>query len=156
VEKIYTYHARAQFHHHDRSFVELEHGAPRILHFSAPPEFGGEAGTWTPEHFLLASVASCFVETFKGVARASRLEFQGIEVAVEGMIEKQGGSLRFTRITIRPALILYHQADQSLAERLLARAEQVCLVARSLSSSIVLESKVLVEEPVAAGPEPVH
>jgi len=150
VEKAYTYHARAQFHQNDRSFVELEHGAPRILHFSAPPEFGGEAGVWTPEHFLLAAVASCFIETFKGVARASKLEFQGIEVAVEGLIEKESGGLRFTRITIRPALIVYHQADQALGERLLAKAEHICLVVRSLSSSITLESKVLVEEPVVS------
>jgi len=60
METQYNYHASAQFHRHDRSFVTLEHGVPRLIHFSAPPEFGGEPGVWTPEHFLLASVASCY------------------------------------------------------------------------------------------------
>jgi len=149
MQKSYTYHANAQFHQQDRSFVELEHGAPRTIPFSAPPEFGGQPGMWTPEDFLLAGVASCFVETFKGVAKASKLEFQGLEVPVEGLIEKESGTLRFTRITISPKLIVYRQADHEAGRRLLAKAEHICLVARSLQSDITFEPKVLVEEPVA-------
>jgi peroxiredoxin-like protein len=149
VENQYTYHASAQFHRHDRSFVELEHGAPRIIHFSAPPEFGGEAGVWTPEHFLLAAVTSCFIATFRSVAQASKLDFQGIEVAAEGMIEKESGGFRFTKITLRPALILYHEGARELGQRLLEKAERICLVSRSLSSTVTLEPKILVEKPVA-------
>ena len=146
----YTYHANAQFHQHDRSFVSLEQGVPRLIHFSAPPEFGGEPGVWTPEHFLLAAVASCFIETFKAFARASKLEFQGIEVAVDGLIEKEAGGLRFTKITLRPTLIIYEDTAQELVLRLLDKCERSCLVVRSLSSTVELESKILVEKPVLA------
>lgn len=149
MESNYTYHASAQFHRHDRSFVELEHGAPRIVHFDAPPEFGGEPGVWTPEHFLLASVASCFIATFKAIAQNSKLDFQGIEVAVDGMVAKEGGSLRFTKITLHPVLIVYRDDTRELGLRLLEKSERLCLVARSLSSTIELERKVLVEKPVA-------
>jgi organic hydroperoxide reductase OsmC/OhrA len=150
MQTQYRYHANAQFHQHDRSFVSLEQGVPRLIHFSAPPEFRGEPGVWTPEHFLLAAAASCFVETFKAVARASKLEFQGIEVAVDGVIEKDAGGLRFTKITIRPALIIYDDVAQELALRVLTKCERNCLVVRSLSSTIELESKILVEKPVVA------
>ena len=149
MENQYRYHASAQFHHHDRSFVELEHGAPRTIHFAAPPEFGGEPGLWTPEHFLLAAVASCFIATFRAVANASKLDFQGIEVAADGMIEKESGGFRFTKITLRPTLILYRDDTRELGQRLLEKAERVCLVSRSLSSTIELEPKILVEKPVA-------
>jgi len=149
MESSYTYHVKAQFHQQDRSFVELEHGAPRIVHFSAPPEFGGEAGLWTPEHFFLAAVASCYIATFKAVARASKLDFQGIEVGVDGVLEKDSGGFRFTRITLHPALIIYSDEARELAERLLQKAEKVCLVSRSLSSSVDIVPKVLVEKPVA-------
>lgn len=149
METQYTYRASAQFHRHDRSFVELEHGAPRIIHFSAPPEFGGEPGVWTPEHFLLAAVTSCFIATFRAVAQASKLDFQGIEVAADGMLEKETGGFRFTRITIRPVLILYQESARELGQRLLEKAERVCLVSRSLSSTVTLEPKILVEKPVA-------
>ena len=150
MENQYRHHASAQFHQHDRSFVSLEQGTPRVIHFSAPPEFGGEPGVWTPEHFLLAAVASCFVETFKAVARASKLEFQGIEVGVDGLMEKDAGGLRFTRISIRPAVIIYDEAAQELALRVLSKAERNCLITRSLSSAVELESKILAERLVPA------
>jgi len=149
MENRYTFHTSAQFHQHDRSFVELEHGAPRIIHFSAPPEFGGEPGVWTPEHFLLAAVSSCFIATFKAVAKASKLEFQGIEVDITGLLEKEAGGFRFTTITLRPAVIVYSDESREIAVKLLEKSEKVCLVSRSLSSKIELESKVFVEKPVA-------
>jgi organic hydroperoxide reductase OsmC/OhrA len=149
VEGRYSYRVNAQFHQHDRSFVALDQGVPRLIHFSAPPEFGGEPGVWTPEHFLLASVASCFIETFKAVAKASKLDFQGIEVGVDGIIEKDAGGLRFTKITIRPTLIVYTDESLELGLRLLAKTERSCLVVRSLSSQIELDSEILVEKPVA-------
>jgi len=148
MEARYDYHVNGQFHQHDRTFVALEQGVPRMIHFSAPPEFGGEPGLWTPEHFLLAAVASCFIETVKGIARASKLEFQGIEVGVDGVIEKDGGGLRFTSITIHPILILRDDAARELAARVLTKTERNCLVVRSLSSAVTVEPKILVESPV--------
>lgn len=149
MEDRYNYHASAQFHQSDRSFVELEHGAPRIIHFSAPPEFGGETGLWTPEHFLLAAVSSCYIATFKAVAKASKLDFQGIEVAADGLLERESGGFRFTKITLHTVLIVYREESREVALRLLEKAERVCLVSRSLSSKIELDPKILIERPVA-------
>lgn len=149
MENRYTYHASAQWHQHDHGFVELEHGAPRIINFSAPPEFGGEPGFWTPEHFLLAAVATCFTATFRAVANASKLDLQGIEVAVDGVIEKDSGGFRFTKITLKPVAIILAEQERERAQRLLEKAERICLVTRSLSSTIELEPKILVEKPVA-------
>lgn len=56
--------------------------------FSAPPEFQGEPGRWTPEHFFLASVAGCFVSTFSGIANFSKFDFLSLELEAEGTIEK--------------------------------------------------------------------
>ena len=149
METRLSYHTNAQFHQPDHKVVELEHGAPRIIHFSAPPEFGGEPGMWTPEHFLLAAVASCFIETFRAVAKASRLDFPGIEVAVDGVVERESAGFRFSTITVRPVAIVHLDMEYELALRLLEKAERICLVSRSLSSQIILEPKVLVEKPVA-------
>jgi len=149
MENQYRYRANAQFHQQDRSFVELEHGAPRIVHFSPPPEFGGEPGQWTPEHFLLAAVASCYIATFKAVARASKLDFQGIEVTADGLVEKDSGGYAFTKITLHSTLILYHEDTHELGLRLLEKAERICLISRSLSSRIELVPRILVEAPVA-------
>ena len=149
MESKYVYHATAQWHQLDRGFVELEHGAPRIVNFSAPPEFGGEAGFWTPEHFLLAAVSSCFVATFRSVATASKLDFQGIEVATDGVIERDSGGFRFTKITLKPIVIIFAEPERERAQRLLEKTEKLCLVTRSLSCAVELETKILAEGPVA-------
>ena len=149
METTYLYHTSAQWHQQGRGFVELEHGAPRIINFSAPPEFGGEPGFWTPEHFFLAAVATCFVATFRAVANASKLDFQGIEVAADGVIEKESGGFRFTKVSLKPIVIIFAEQERERALRLLQKVEHLCLVARSLSCTIELEPKILVEKPVA-------
>ena len=150
METKYVYHASAQWHQDHHGFVELEHGAPRLINFSAPPEFGGQPGFWTPEHFFLAAVASCFAATFRGAAGASKLDFQGIEVSVDGVIEKEPSGFRFTKVTLKPVAIIFAEQERERTLRLLEKAEKLCLVARSLSCTIELEAKILVENPVTA------
>jgi peroxiredoxin-like protein len=149
MDKRYTYHASAHWTMHKRGIVEAEGDIPRTINFAAPPEFGGEPGLWTPEHLLLAAVSTCFVATFRAVAEASRLEVHGLEVAVEGVVEKQESGFRFSKITLRPTVTILREEDRERAGRLLEKAERVCLIARSLSCTIVLETKIVVEAPVS-------
>jgi organic hydroperoxide reductase OsmC/OhrA len=129
-----------------RSGVAVAEEIQPSIAFSAPPEFQGEPGRWTPEHFFLASVAGCFVSTFSGIANFSRFEFLSLELETEGTIEKDEVGWRFTRVNLRPRLKIPLEKDRERANRLLEKAEKTCLVARSLTSRIVLEPEVLVEE----------
>jgi peroxiredoxin-like protein len=149
MEPRYVYHASASWALHERGLVKAGEEIAASFAFSTPPEFGGEAGLWTPEHLLLAAAASCFVATFRGVAAASRLEFHDIDVRVEGVIEKQEGSLRFTKVILQPEVILIHEADCARARLLLEKAQRVCLITHSLSSNIVLQPRIEAPEPVA-------
>ena len=148
MEKTYRYGAKAQWYVNGRAYVEADHVVPINIEFSSPPEFGGEPGVWTPEHFLLISVASCYVATFRAMAEASHLDFRGIEVATEGVIAKDSAGLRFTKIHVRPIVVLHQEEDRDRAARLMEKAEKHCLIARSLSSQIVLEPKMLIEAPL--------
>ena len=145
MDPHYSYTARASWTQHHPSFVKAENGTPQTLDFSTPPEFGGEPGQWTPEHLLLAAVASCLVATFRGMSAKSKLEFPSIDVTVEGIIEKQDGYLSFTRIILHPEVLIGREEDRERATRLLEKAERACLIARSLSSEIVLQAKVTLE-----------
>ena len=127
-------------------------GEPRTakLEFSAPLEFQGEAGFWTPEHFFLAAVATCFVTTFRVIAEFSKFEVAALEVGVEGTVEKAEGGFHFSRVVLRPLLTIRLEADRERAQRLLEKTERACLVSRSLRSEIVLEPNVVVPVTVAA------
>ena len=148
MEKKYTYQTTAHWTLHKRGIVEADSSIPRTINFAAPPEFGGEPGMWTPEHLLLAGVATCYVATFRGVSKASKLEFHGLEIQVEGTIEKQEGGLRFTKIILRPVVTIHREEDRELAGRLLEKTERGCLIARSIQATFVLDPKILVEAPV--------
>lgn len=124
-----------------RGIVSAE-DVPRTINFSAPPEFEGEPGLWTPEHLLVASVATCFLATFRAMAEYSKLQVMRLEVEAEGFLEKQEGGYRFTQIMVRPRLTLAEAADQEKAQRLLEKAERACLISRSLSSRMELRAKV--------------
>jgi peroxiredoxin-like protein len=149
MDKTYRYQAHAHWTNHKRGILETQE-IPRTINFAAPPEFGGEPGMWTPEHLLVGAVATCYVATFRSIAERSHLALEGLEVVVDGKLEKDEGGFRFTEIVIRPVILIERSEDRDRAHRLSEKAERVCLVSRSLSSKISLEAKIEVAEPVPA------
>jgi len=126
-----------------RNGVVKGHQIEPAITFSSPPEFQGEAGVWTPEHFFTAAVATCFIATFQAIASFSKFEARALEVSVEGQVEKGDGGFRFTRVTVRPVLTIDNESDRERGLRLLEKAEKGCLVSRSLQSQIVLEPHIV-------------
>ena len=141
--KSYSYKSAAHWTNHKRGIVEAE-AVPLTINFAAPPEFGGEPKLWTPEHLLLAAVSTCYVATLRAVAEALKLAFEGVEVPVEGKVEKLEGGFKFTRITLRPVVTIHQEKDRERIGRLLEKAEHVCLVSRSLDCTIALEPSIVV------------
>ncbi len=128
-----------------KGVVHAEGVLPSIS-FSAPPEFLGEPGHWTPEHFLVAAVASCFVSTFSGIAEKSRLGFASFNLDAEGVLDNEDGIWRFTEIKLRPVVTVLKEEDRDRAIRLLEKAEKSCLIARSLQCKVVLFPAVKIED----------
>ena len=116
------------------------------LETAAPPEFDGPGGVWSPETLLCASIADCFVLTFRAVARAARFEWLHLECRVEGVLERVERVSQFTRYTTIARLTVPAGADVAKARVLLEQAEHGCLISNSLRGSRTLNSEV-----VAAG-----
>lgn len=152
MERHYVYRVNASASAVRAGTVTAEEIQPAIS-FSAPPEFNGQAGQWTPEHMLLASVVGCFISTFSGMAEFSKFEFFSLDVEAEGVIEKDETGWRFSRIVLRPRLkIAQNDRDRERAKRLLEKSEKTCLVTRSLAFPIALEPEIeSVEEVVESG-----
>jgi peroxiredoxin-like protein len=146
----YSFTVEAQWNGGRRGIVEGESGVPGIQ-FAAPPQFHGESGFWTPEHFLAAAAASCFVTTFRAIADISKFEIAALEVSAEGIVEKGEGGFQFTRITLRPLLTVLRETDQERGVRLLEKAEHSCLVSRSLKGQVTMEPRVQVAALTMAG-----
>jgi|SRR5580765_219517 len=149
MENQLAYRVTATWEGAGKGKVRAHEIAPTI-HFSTPPEFNGDPGYWTPEHFLLAAVASCYMTIFHVLAEMSTLEFLGIGLLAEGKLGLPDGNLRFTEIVLKPTLTITQGQDRELADRLLEKAQQGCRIARSLVCPVHLEPLVQLAEEVLA------
>ena len=117
------------------------------LPVASPPSFGGPAGVWSPEHLFVLSAAACWMTTFRAIAEASSLDVVAVEADAEGFLEK-GVDRRYSipRLTLRPVVTVRREADRDKAMRLIEKAEQACLIARSMRAAVTLEGRVEVLE----------
>ena len=135
-----------------KSGMAIVEGVEPSIAFSAPPEFKGQAGHWTPEHFFVAAVASCYVSTFSGMAFNSNLEFFSLQLESEGIVAQDQAGWRFREVILHPRLTIARAEQHGLANRLLHKAEENCLVGRSIACPVVLEPALIIEEqPIVSG-----
>jgi organic hydroperoxide reductase OsmC/OhrA len=94
-------------------YAALESAGVTELAAAPPLEFDGPGDAWSPEQLVVGAVASCFVHTFRGVARASKIDVT-------------------SRTVERPRV-----------ERALEKAKHACLVSASLVAPVRLEPEIV-------------
>jgi organic hydroperoxide reductase OsmC/OhrA len=121
------------------------------LETHAPPEFDGPPGYWSPESLLAASVADCYILSFRAVARASKLEWSNLTVDVEAVLDRVEGVTRFVRFVVRPHLSIATAERETLARTVMDKAKRACLVTNSLTGECELVPTLTVTQsaPVA-------
>ena len=114
------------------------------MEFASPPEFGGPEKTWSPEHLFVASVAGCLMTTFQAIAANSGIEVLEYTDDATGHLQR-GDDRRYSidRITLRPTVVISADSNPDKTYRLLEKAEEACLIGRSIVSERILEPTVL-------------
>ncbi len=122
-----------------------------IIEVATPPEFPkGMAGIWSPEHLFTAAVSSCFMTTFLAIAENSNLPFKELFCPARGILSREEGKFVMSQIVLQPALTIPNEDDREKAEKILIKAERACLISNSITSEILLKTRVIVEEPISA------
>jgi len=120
----------------------VEDGLP-ALEVATPPQFGGREKVWSPEHLFVASAAACLMTTFRVVAGISKLEVLiYTDDAIGRLIKGEDRLYRIDRVTLRPRVVIRDSNQIEKAHRLLQKAEEVCLIGRSMACHIVLEPTI--------------
>lgn len=112
------------------------------LDTQSPPQFGGPEGVWSPETMLSATVANCFILSFRAIARASKFEWNSLECHVDGVLERPERATLFTQFKIHAVLHAPADAREALAQRLLEKSEQICLITASLKAEVELTTDI--------------
>lgn len=146
----HTYHVKADGS--ATGAVTISAASLPALETFPPPEFDGPEGYWSPETLLIASIADCYILSFRAVARASRLEWQSLSVDVQGTLDRVDGVARFVAFTVTPRLAICSAEREHLAATVLEKSKRACLVTNSLIAECTLAPQVSVVDcaPVAA------
>jgi organic hydroperoxide reductase OsmC/OhrA len=144
-------------HHYEVSATAVPEGDVHLgiedvppLATATPREFDGPGGRWSPEALLVAAVADCFILTFRGLARNAKLAWSSLDCDATGTLERVDGVTRFTRVHLHASLSVPPGVDQAGATAILQKAEDRCLVSRSLNAAVHLEPRVTVLPPCCA------
>ncbi len=124
--------------------VQLTSAGLPALATAPPAEFDGPGDRWSPETLLCAAVVDCFVLSFRAVARASKLEWNGLDARVEGKLDRVEGRTCFTELKVQATLRIPAGTDPERAKKLMEKAEQVCLISNSLTAQRHLDATVVV------------
>jgi peroxiredoxin-like protein len=112
---------------------------------ATPPEFpGGVDGIWSPEHLFVASVVGCFMTTFTAISEYSKLSYESLSVSSTGTMSNEDGKFAMTEIILQPKLVIMDETKKDKALRILQKAEEACLITRSIKTKVHLEPEVLV------------
>lgn len=109
---------------------------------AAPAEYGGPGDVWSPETLLVASVANCFILTFRAIARASKLDWVSLGCDVTGKLDKIDKVTQFTGFDLKATLTVAPGIDEKKARRLLENAERYCLITNSLKADSSLDATI--------------
>ena len=135
----YVYHVGLEWTE-KRSGVLTEESLPP-LSVSAPPEFSGEPGTWSPENLLVAAASSCLMVTFQALAERSKLHVFSYRAEAYGRLENMPEEgYRFTEIVLVPEIGVVGE-DVARALKILSKAEKNCFVGKSLRSTVQVEPR---------------
>jgi peroxiredoxin-like protein len=125
---------------------KLEAPGLPTLPSGSPPEFGGQAGEWTPEHFFVASANVCLMATFLAIAELSKVEVKDWSSSASGTVEKiEGQGWMFTAIDIEARVKVAKGSDVERAQRLVEKAERNCLVSKSMKTPVRVRAQVTAE-----------
>jgi len=126
--------------------IELSSPGVPDLPSAAPAEFGGPGDQWSPETLLAASVADCFILSFRAIARASKFDWVSLTCDVDAVLEKVEKVTQFTEFRETVVLEVPAGTDEKKAMRLLDMAERVCLVTNSLTGKTHLDATVKIAD----------
>ena len=127
-----------------RGLASAPDGLPDI-EVASPPQFGGVAGCWTPEHLFVGAATTCWLTTFLAYAERSRLELVAVEAAGEAIVERgDDGKVSLPRIVLRPRVTIRREEEREKADKMIRKAEETCLIARAMRATVELEPEVLV------------
>ncbi len=125
---------------------EISTPGKSTIHGSSDPAFRGDAGRWSPEELLVASLSACHKLWYlhlcadAGVVVETYVD-EAVGVMEESNKESNGGG-QFVRVTLKPDVGVAPGSDCAMALSLHAAAHAKCYIARSVNFPVLCQPSV--------------
>jgi organic hydroperoxide reductase OsmC/OhrA len=108
---------------------------------SSAPAFRGDADRVDPEEAFVASLSSCHMLTFLAICARKRLAVESYEDDAVGYLEKEGGKLWMTRVTLRPRVRFSPNVtvDEETLAKIHYQSHEECFIASSVKTNVSVE-----------------
>jgi organic hydroperoxide reductase OsmC/OhrA len=116
-------------------------GARPAVAVGPPPEFGGDAGQWSPEHLLLSALNSCLMATFDAGAHAQGLRIDSYASTARARLARSDAGTGFTGFSLM-VRVDCAAGQEERVHAALRRAKERCFVANALRAPVQLDMVV--------------
>ena len=99
--------------------------------------------SYVKPHGALYNTMMKDMEVFKAISKAMRFDWVSISCDAEGTLDKVERSIEFTGFKLSVKLVISAEADRKKAERLLHKAESICLITNSLKAESELTTEII-------------
>lgn len=126
----------ATYSGYERSHTFSIFGKPDILS-SSDPAFRGDKNKHNPEDLMVAAVSGCHMLWYLHLCAVNGIIVVDYVDHAEGvMVEHADGSGEFTRVVLRPDVVVKEESMIERANQLHDEAHRLCFIARSVNFDV--------------------
>ena len=123
----------------------ISSGAKTAIEGSSDPLFRGDAAHWNPAELLIASLSACHQLWYLHLCAVNKVRVLEYRDAARGIeAEHADGSGEFSRVVLRPEVLIAEGCDPEKALALHHDAARMCFIARSVNFTVEHEPTVRV------------
>jgi peroxiredoxin-like protein len=109
---------------------------------STPPEFRGDKNMWSPEELLIGSVNSCIMTAFLYYVQRESLDLLSYESEAEGILQRIEGKFRFSKIDVKPKIVLSSVSEVEKAKSIIELSERNCFISNSIKAEVSVDADI--------------
>ena len=111
--------------------------------YEGPQADNGLEKFYTPEHYFIAGIASCFFTTFSVVSSNSNLKYIEMQIEAQGLIDTSSGVKMMEKIEQEIILTVPSNVSEKKALKVLELTEKRCPLGNSVKTKIENHYKVI-------------
>ncbi len=117
-------------------------GSRPSFEFGPPPEFGGKENTWSPEHLLAASLATCYTTTLMHFAKLLKISVLKFDISCQAEFTKKESGFEATNYYLTPVVVFENHLSQIQIDSLLTKAKKYCFISNSVKGEVIVNPDI--------------